>query len=481
MSFPRSLFLFACLSLALFVYCDEEAVITLTANNFDQTIEENEFILVEFYAPWCGHCKRLAPEYENAAKELKELNIRIAKIDADSEINRELAQKYEIRGFPTIKLFRKDAPPKDYQGGRTASDIVSFMKKQSLPSISNIDNPAKLAEFSQSDQVVIVGFFPDTQSTQYSNFQSTANALRESYVFGQVIGNEALAQVEGAEQTPAVILYKKFDERKNILTDLSDIPTFVNTHSIPLVAEIGPENYRTYVESGLPLAYLFVDLKVEGQKDENIEKIKDVAKQSKGKINFVFIDWTKYSKHSERLGLSGQTVPAFAIEEEAGSLHYAYPEDAPFTQEGLTKFVESFLAKELQPTIKSEPIPVENNGPVTVLVAKNFDDIVKDSTKDVLVEFYAPWCGHCKKLAPTYEDLGKAFEKVDSVVIAKIDATANDVDPKLGIRGFPTLKFFPANDKTPVDYEGDRSLEDLKKFVQEKASIKFSLNPKEEL
>jgi protein disulfide-isomerase-like protein len=59
---------------------------------------------------------------------------------------------------------------------------------------------------------------------------------------------------------------------------------------------------------------------------------------------------------------------------------------------------------------------------VTVLTPENFDQVVLDPTKDVLVEFYAPWCGHCKQLAPTYDKLATVFKQEPEVVIAKIDA-----------------------------------------------------------
>lgn len=74
----------------------------------------------------------------------------------------------------------------------------------------------------------------------------------------------------------------------------------------------------------------------------------------------------------------------------------------------------------------------------------NFDRIVLDSTKDVLVEFYAPWCGHCKKLAPDYEKAAESLAGEDSVVVAKVDADKfRSLGERFGVTGFPTLKFFP--------------------------------------
>lgn len=62
--------------------------------------------------------------------------------------------------------------------------------------------------------------------------------------------------------------------------------------------------------------------------------------------------------------------------------------------------------------MKSEAIPESNSEPVKVAVAKNFDDIVVNNDKDTLVEFYAPWCGHCKKLAPAYDEVASKVSPV---------------------------------------------------------------------
>lgn len=107
------------------------------------------------------------------------------------------------------------------------------------------------------------------------------------------------------------------------------------------------------------------------------------------------------------------------------------------------------------------------------LIPDNFDKIVL-SGKPALVEFFAPWCGHCKTLAPVYEELAQAFEFAsDKVTVAKVDADAEKaLGKRFGIQGFPTLKWFDGKSKDPQDYSGGRDLESLTKFITDKTGIK---------
>ncbi|KAI8619205.1 protein disulfide isomerase [Chytriomyces sp. MP71] len=110
------------------------------------------------------------------------------------------------------------------------------------------------------------------------------------------------------------------------------------------------------------------------------------------------------------------------------------------------------------------------------LTPSNFDKVI-DGSKPALVEFYAPWCGHCKSLAPIYEELADAFVRdKNNVVIAKVDADAHkDLGSKFGVTGFPTLKWFPKGAKTPEDYSGGRELTDLAAFITQKTGLKSNI------
>lgn len=108
------------------------------------------------------------------------------------------------------------------------------------------------------------------------------------------------------------------------------------------------------------------------------------------------------------------------------------------------------------------------------LIPSNFDKIVLNSGKPALVEFFAPWCGHCKNLAPVYEELAQTLEFAkDRVSIAKVDADSEkDLGKRFGIQGFPTIKFFDGKSDTPMEYDGGRDLESLQAFITEKTGVK---------
>ncbi|KAJ3021186.1 hypothetical protein HKX48_009020 [Thoreauomyces humboldtii] len=115
-----------------------------------------------------------------------------------------------------------------------------------------------------------------------------------------------------------------------------------------------------------------------------------------------------------------------------------------------------------------------DNSHVVTLTADNFDEII-DGSRPALVEFYAPWCGHCKTLAPIYEELGTAYaHATKDVIIAKVDADDHkSLGSRFGVQGFPTLKWFPKGKASdPEPYEQGRDLDSLVKFVDEKAGLR---------
>jgi protein disulfide-isomerase A6 len=233
-------------------------VVVLDESNFDTIVNGDKHVFVEFFAPWCGHCKSLAPEYELAATAFKGTSdVVIASVDADQ--HKSLGGRFGVQGFPTLKFFPKGGDvkkPEDYNGGRTADAIVTF------------------------------------------------------------------------------------------------------------------------------------------------------------------------------------------VNEKAGS----------------------------RARVKKA------SSPVVVLDNSNFDKVV-DGSKHVLAEFYAPWCGHCKSLAPKYDQLAKLYAGESDVVIAKIDADSAAGRPlgeRFEVKGFPTLKWFPKGSTKPEAYESGREVADFVTFINNKAGTAVS-------
>lgn len=341
------------------------------------------------------------------------------------------------------------------------------MVKQSLPAVSEVTKDT-LEEFKKADKVVLVAYLDASDKASSEVLTQVAEKLRDNYPFGSST-DASLAEAEGVT-APALVLYKDFDEGKAVFSekfDVEAIEKFAKTAATPLIGEVGPETYSDYMAAGLPLAYIFAETAEE--RKELSDKLKPVAETHRGVVNFGTIDAKAFGAHAGNLNLKTDKFPAFAIQQVEKNQKFPYDQDKEITFEAIKAFVDDFVAGKIEPSIKSEPIPETQEGPVTVVVAKNYNDIVLDDTKDVLIEFYAPWCGHCKALAPKYEELGSLYAKSefkDKVVIAKVDATANDVPDD--IQGFPTIKLYPAGAKDKaVSYSGSRTVEDLIKFIAE--------------
>ncbi|KAF2177419.1 protein disulfide isomerase [Zopfia rhizophila CBS 207.26] len=449
----------------------------LKKDTFKSFVEEHDLVLAEFFAPWCGHCKALAPEYESAATTLKEKDIPLAKVDCTEE--QDLCQQYGVEGYPTLKVFRGPDNITPYTGQRKADAIISYMTKQSLPAVSDITKDT-IEEFKTADKVVLIAYFAADDKASNETFTAVANGLRDNYLFGAT-NDAALAKAEGVEQ-PGLVLYKSFDEGKDVFAEKFEkeaIESFAKVSSVPLVGEVGPETYSGYMAAGIPLAYIFAETPEE--REELAKELKPLAQKHKGVINFATIDAKAFGQHAGNLNLEVGKFPAFAIQKTDKNQKFPYDQDKKITEKDIGKFVDDFVAGNVEPSIKSEPIPEKQEGPVTVVVAKNYDELVINNEKDVLLEFYAPWCGHCKALAPKYEELAQLYQSDELsklVTVAKVDATANDVPDE--IQGFPTIKLFPAGKKdSPIDYSGSRTIEDLAQFIKENGSHKVEAAPAE--
>lgn len=123
----------------------EGNVIDLTDENFDEYIKKYNVIMVEFYAPWCGHCKAFAPEYETAAKIFRDNGRPFVLAKLDATVNKKAAEKFKVKGFPTIKLFLSGMAI-DYNGDRKATNVMAFILKKTNPPSTQLKTVAAVTE-----------------------------------------------------------------------------------------------------------------------------------------------------------------------------------------------------------------------------------------------------------------------------------------------------------------------------------------------
>merc|ERR1712117_514803 len=446
----------------------DEGVSVLTVENFDEVIEGNEFVLVEFYAPWCGHCKALAPEYAKAAGILAEKDspIKLGKLDATEE--GATAEKFEVRGYPTLKFF-KNGKPMAYGGGRTADTIVSWLEKKTGPPAKALASLDDAKAYTEGKSVSIIGFFKD-QTTDAAKGYLAAAGMMDDFEFG-ITGDDAVFAEYGVEGE-AVLLLKDFDDGKAVLSEgitEESVAAFVSSESLPLVIDFNHETAQK-IFSGEIKSHLLVfsSAKADSHAD-TLAMLREIAVANKGKMLFVTIntDEEDHKRILEFFAIKDDELPTFRAIKLGEDMAKFKPDNDAIESANIKSFVGDFLEGKLKQHLMTEEIPEDwDKEGVKVLVGKNFHDVAMNPEKDVLVEFYAPWCGHCKQLAPIWDKLGEKYKDHESIVIAKMDSTANELE-EVKVQGFPTIKLFKKGTNEVVDYNGDRTLEGFSKFLED--------------
>jgi len=197
--------------------------------------------------------------------------------------------------------------------------------------------------------------------------------------------------------------------------------------------------------------------------------------QTEKKWKFVVAEISETEEsHLEQLGAKKSSLPMLSV--VADGKKYVLTGDEMVKPGAAKDFLTAVKSKKVKPQYKSAatPSPEVDSNEVTVLVGETFEKHVLDSKKDVFVEFYAPWCGHCKKLTPVWEELARKSKDAGwrdrGLVIAKMDATENECEEQ--VTGFPTLVLYPAvkserKFRQKLTYSGARELAPMVDFLLE--------------
>ncbi|MGH0117502.1 UNVERIFIED_CONTAM: hypothetical protein FKN15_038022 [Acipenser sinensis] len=458
---------------------EENGVLILTDSNFDTFVADKDTVLVEFYAPWCGHCKQFVPEYEKIAQTLKENDppIPVAKVDATAETA--LGSRFEVRGYPTFKILKKGQPV-DYDGDRSEKAIVAKVKEVAQPDwapppeVTMVLTNDNFDEVVNEADIILVEF--------YAPWCGHCKQLAPEY---------EKAAKELSRRTPPIPL-AKVDA-----TVESEVATRFEVSGYPTLKIF--RKGKAFEYKGPREKHGIVDYMIEqaGPPTKHIQAVKQIQEFVKDGddviIVGVFADdqdaaLELYRNTCNNLREDYKFYHTFSneiakyLKASAGQVVMMQPEKFHSKFESKS-YILTIKVRKLKAVVKSQPVPKSNKGPVKVVVGKTFEEIVLDKKKDVLIEFYAPWCGHCKQLEPEYNELGKKYKHEKNLVIAKMDSTANDIpNDNYKVEGFPTIYFAPSNNKqNPVKFEGGtRDVESLSKFLKEHATL-LSERSKDEL
>lgn len=347
-----------------------------------------------------------------------------------------------------------------------------------MPFITRLDSPASLADLRRKQGTVVVAYLDPEGQAAHDGFKAAAEELMDDAVFCIC---SISSDIEGTT-APSVVIYKSLSEEKLVLSNPPDadaIREFVNISARPLIKELLPELHEGTFQLSLPIGYIFVSSSA--QQSQAALDLIPVARKYRGRVHFYTVDTTEFPDLAESMHFDSERWPAFAL--RYPGRNYPYPlntnrqqgSQSGVTPDEVDSHIERFLAGELQPTIKSQPVPKIQTGPVVEVVGLSYDDVVLDPRKDVLVEFYTPWCGPCRALLPAYEQLATAYAADDKardlVTVAKVECDGNDV-PDTDILGYPWFKLYPAGRKSsPVRYGGSEwNVAGWARFIEEKGS-----------
>ncbi|XP_052091657.1 protein disulfide-isomerase A5-like [Mytilus californianus] len=364
-------------------WADEESdVVHLTDSTYDEYLQNNPSVLVMFYAPWCGHCKQMKPEYTETASKMKEQNIVGTLAAVDATQHKTVSDRYKIQGFPTVKYF-KDGEFAFDLNERTGAKILEFMKDPKEPP----PPPPPEAKWEEVES--------DVLHLNDENYKSILKKKKHALVmfYAPWCGHCKKAKPE------FMAAAARFKDDGKVAFSAVDCTVHTSICSTNEVTGYPTLKYFNYGKN--PQNYM-------GGREE--------------------ADFVNFMNDPQNPGASPSQPPPEAPEEQwkeiTGYRNIHFP------------------------------------------TGSSFDSFIKQHNS-VLVMFYAPWCGHCKAMKPAYAEAASLLKDQNvEGVLAAVDAT---IDSQIAglykVQGYPTIKYFK-NGIESFEYSGGRKVTDLVSFMK---------------
>jgi len=247
----------------------------------------------------------------------------------------------------------------------------------------------------------------------------------------------------------------------------------VHRAGLPVFGEMGPTTFTKYALARSSMLLVFVE--TPDASDDGYRLVQAVAQELRGSYGLLsaHVDRKTFAEFEKELGGNKDDLPV-SILDYSNERSFAFG-TRERTAEALLQFAHEFVSGALKPNSRSAEPPSTNDKPVKVVVGHTFEQLVSRSGKDTLIEFYAPWCGHCQKFEPVYEKAAEYLQRSGSdVVLANMDITQNDLPANVNFKfeGIPSLFLSLASGKV-IPFKGPRSIEAVLDFVHNHATSPF--------
>ncbi|XP_008282611.1 protein disulfide-isomerase [Stegastes partitus] len=444
---------------------EKDGILQLQKGNFNRALKKYKQLLVHFYAPLTVQGYRATAAFEGAAAELQGSEVKLATVDVTKE--KELAKELDAADQHTIRLYLSGDKlnPVSCPVPQSSASILTWLKRRAG---SAADLITDLSQSEASEELTVVGYFKELNHEYVQMFYAAAIDLPDiNFVVTQ---NDEVTSKYGLTHDVVLLLKKsKLIQayRMTPQTSKEELIVFITVYQMDPVTEYNGQTVTQILS--LPVlnhALLFVN-KSSADFEEIFSAFNSAAEAFRLKILFVYVDVNELrnGRMMEYFRVRDFEAPLIRLVNLTDHVTYHLPSDT-LNVENIKAFCQSYLEGKAKPKMQSEPIPEGwDEKPVKELVGMTLEKVGFNPDKTVFVLFYLPYSRASRALFPLWEELAEAFKHREDVVIARMDASANDIN--LSVQGaYPSLCLFPAlYAERVVVYTGKRNVKDLLKFV----------------
>lgn len=451
----------------------DDLITPLTHANFQKYINSHKFVVVNFYIENCATCEEFVPVFKTLANRLKKEKIKFTSVN----LTQEKALNSRVKGLkrPIVKIYIYGVHV-IYSGPLVEDSMFNFLILTTHNHTEELYDADDINDFIDRERSLIF-FLPEDDRRSLSIFDSISAAYRHipfRYSFDTAIKDKY------GNGKYVLIFFRNYNEGHKIINFEEPLTpellkSFIDSHYLHFVIDMNKELDHHIVGPDSASMVYFSDTFDEPE----YAVFEHFAKSKKHTFSFMRAHLTKdIGAHvADMIGVKPSESPVvYIIYGDAVSFKKSYVGE--ITYENLTNAIKSFKSDGIIKYVKSQHAVDNSDNVVKIVVAENFDELVVENNKVVLVYAYSPWCDICKGYERIYDELGDLMKDQSDIVIAKIDATLND-HRLLDVNTHPTiLLFVPGSKEHPKHYYGVQKLEFLVKEL-EKAVVRDLPQPRD--